>query len=95
MVSDGGPAGEKLRRGREIDEGKNRAGKGSLPSCFFFFFALASYHLYLNAHYLNPILQKSTGSKMFPEGCYAAKAAEKEKNWSLLVNDNYLITFLT
>ena len=32
---------------------------------------------------------------MFPEGCYAAKAAEKEKNWSLLVNDNYLITFLT
>ena len=36
MVSDGGPAGGKLGRGREIDEGKNRAGKGSLPSFFFF-----------------------------------------------------------
>ena len=85
MVSDGGPAGEKLGRGREIDEGKNRAGKGSLPSCFFFFFLRSPRTIYLaphylNAHYLNPILQKSTGSKMFPEGCYAAKAAEKEKN---------------
>ena len=31
---------------------------------------------------------------MFPEGSYAAKAAEK-KNSSLLVDDNYLITSLT
>ena len=44
MVSDGGPAGEKLGRERKIDEGKNRAGKGSLPSFFplvFIFFLLS------------------------------------------------------
>ena len=44
MVSDGGPAGEKLRRGREIDQGKNRGEKGVSPRVFFFF-ALAAYHL--------------------------------------------------
>ena len=70
-------AGEKLTREKTGWE------KGVSPRVFFFFLRsprtiqLASN--YLNAHYLNPTLQKSTGSEMFPEGCYAAKAAEKEK----------------